>query len=88
MNKSQPGRKGPTAPYGTPQYRRELQAAFDRVHRRLESMTPVEFRASLVRSGICHPDGSLTAPYRDEPAPQKRAAKKTVVKRAASKRAG
>lgn len=35
---------------------------------RLEKMTPEEFMASLVRAGICTPDGKLTEHYVDPPA--------------------
>jgi hypothetical protein len=37
----------------------------------LSRMSPAEFLASMVRAGICTPDGSLTEPYlEDEDLPQ------------------
>ena len=42
-------------------------AAHERVMERLRTMTPEEFLASLVRSGICTPDGKLTPFYAGEP---------------------
>jgi hypothetical protein len=42
--------------------------AHARVMARLEKMTPEEFLASLVRAGICTPDGKLTEHYVDQPA--------------------
>jgi hypothetical protein len=32
----------------------------------LARMSPAEFLASMVRAGICAPDGTLTEPYRDD----------------------
>lgn len=37
--------------------------AHARIMARLKSMTPHEFMASLVRAGVCTPDGKLTEHY-------------------------
>jgi hypothetical protein len=41
------------------------------VFRIIERLTPEEFLESLVRAGICYPDGSLTEPYRSDGEPSK-----------------
>lgn len=38
-------------------------AVHKRIMERLATMTPEEFLATLVRSGICTPDGKLTEHY-------------------------
>jgi hypothetical protein len=42
--------------------------AHARVMARLAKMTPEEFMASLIRAGICTPDGKLTEHYIEQPA--------------------